>query len=682
MTPARAAGPSRRAPLLLAPILALVAACSGDGVTAPPLTLTTTVLPAARATLPYAATLAASGGAGDYSYVVTSGELPTGIMLASDGTLSGRPSTAGVFPLGLQVRDHLGRRASGELTLRVCELPGLPSVGEVRMQSPGAPGSCGIFLPSGPGGTLYRVALVRTSHAPDPQDVRTVTLQVRGNGVEAAPRAASVETTSPAAATLPRIRRVPRAYVAQLEATARLHARQLSEGQALVRRLGSSAVLPGPGSARAPAAPLPPRLELDPHAEPSCAAAPRRVAFKVAEDDRLAVYQDSAQNAVDSTKATPEQAQLVLRLYRDHGKPVIDGYFGGVPDLDGNGRVVVLVTPAVGDALGATFPGDLLTRGACPASNEGEYVYLSSLAFTSFKDADPAPGLGFYALVHELKHVSSLHQRILRSRDVGGAPTFHALWMEEGGAELAAERAARLAWARGGGPALTELVRGSDLAGSDPTPSNVALPFMLLGTQRYLSVQPNSVVTHPPGEDPGYTYGSGWLFLRWLGDVYGGAGGAALADSALFRALHDKGVESDVRGVERITGRTWAQLMAEYAAAVLANGQVPYGKGFSSYDFVTAVEVWCFARGPEDLPDPDCEDESFAPGPPGAFPWPVTLDASGNGAARPLDDALFTGPAGPSGIRVHDFLSNGTGHGAELNAEAADPSLLMVVRLR
>jgi len=56
-----------------------------------PLTITTTNLPPATVGIPYAYTLAAVGGTKPYTWTLTSGTLPAGLSLSSDGVISGTP---------------------------------------------------------------------------------------------------------------------------------------------------------------------------------------------------------------------------------------------------------------------------------------------------------------------------------------------------------------------------------------------------------------------------------------------------------------------------------------------------------------------------------------------------------------------------------------------------------------
>ena len=74
-------------------------------VAAPTLAMTTASLPAAQASTPYAQTLGTSGGIGPYSYSVTSGGLPAGLLLSTTGELAGTPTQVGTFNVTITVTD-------------------------------------------------------------------------------------------------------------------------------------------------------------------------------------------------------------------------------------------------------------------------------------------------------------------------------------------------------------------------------------------------------------------------------------------------------------------------------------------------------------------------------------------------------------------------------------------------
>ena len=65
-------------------------------------------LPNGTQGVPYNQTLTAVGGNPPYTFTKSSGTLPTGLTLASDGTLSGTPSAAGAFTFIIQAQDGTG----------------------------------------------------------------------------------------------------------------------------------------------------------------------------------------------------------------------------------------------------------------------------------------------------------------------------------------------------------------------------------------------------------------------------------------------------------------------------------------------------------------------------------------------------------------------------------------------
>ncbi|MBB5339847.1 beta strand repeat-containing protein [Tunturiibacter gelidoferens] len=69
-----------------------------------PLSITSSTLPAAAATQPYSATLNAAGGTAPYTWSPSS-SLPAGLSLASNGSISGTPTTSGTFPFNVTVTD-------------------------------------------------------------------------------------------------------------------------------------------------------------------------------------------------------------------------------------------------------------------------------------------------------------------------------------------------------------------------------------------------------------------------------------------------------------------------------------------------------------------------------------------------------------------------------------------------
>lgn len=63
------------------------------------------VLPDGTVGSPYTGTITASGGASPYTYAVTSGSLPTGLTLNTNGTLTGTPTASGTFNFTVTATD-------------------------------------------------------------------------------------------------------------------------------------------------------------------------------------------------------------------------------------------------------------------------------------------------------------------------------------------------------------------------------------------------------------------------------------------------------------------------------------------------------------------------------------------------------------------------------------------------
>jgi hypothetical protein len=180
----------------------------------------------------------------------------------------------------------------------------------------------------------------------------------------------------------------------------------------------------------------------------------------------------------------------------------------------------------------------------------------------------------------------------------------------------------------------------------------------------YMLSQPNGVVNTPNGAHERHNiYGSGWHFHRWLGDAYGNAS-TAYADATFFSSQNDSLSASGVPGILDLTGKSWRQLVEEYAAAIMYNGTgAPQpARAFTTNDFVSGLtELLLESAQPE-----------------GYYPWPVNL--SGSATTSAFTSGTYSGPVGASGIRVHDFTSNGTGVGMDVSVILSG-GRVVVVRL-
>ncbi len=84
-----------------------------------PLAFTTASLPNGTVGAAYSAGLAGTGGTASYTYAVTSGALPAGLTLQSSGALSGTPTVAGNYTVGVTLTDAAGRTALRSFPLTI-----------------------------------------------------------------------------------------------------------------------------------------------------------------------------------------------------------------------------------------------------------------------------------------------------------------------------------------------------------------------------------------------------------------------------------------------------------------------------------------------------------------------------------------------------------------------------------
>ncbi len=114
---------------------------SGDA-----LAVSTRVLPDALLGTPYAAPLRAVRGDAPYAFTIEDGELPPGLALGADGSLSGSPSALGTWAFVAKVRDAAGREAAQALSIRVLADDGTEPACACSTTAPGRPGTDALAL--------------------------------------------------------------------------------------------------------------------------------------------------------------------------------------------------------------------------------------------------------------------------------------------------------------------------------------------------------------------------------------------------------------------------------------------------------------------------------------------------------------------------------------------------------
>lgn len=661
----------------LSALMVLLAACGGDGPSEPTVTVASVTVSPATATLgapgetvQFSATVRGSDGSTMNTAVTWS------TSDASVATVSNSGLATAVAAGSAAITATAGGKA-GSAVVTVEEASQACQDATTVSLDPGGSalfdaGSC-FVLPSGTSGDRYRVAVYRPTAVEDDSDVTTVTLTVTGLGVSQSPPAPAPSAAAAA--------RAPRQLIPGLdasleralrvaEATARDHAALRAADERIWAQVGPS-VLPSrraSAAARAPGrASSPAKAQFDPRTPSSCSAGAKSsvTAILIDENDDLAIYQDSTQHA--STPVTATQASGMLSYYSSYGKQVIADYFGVPSDIDGNGKVVIFVTPSVdGEVAARVWSGDFFPQSQCAPSNEMEIVYFNNELVQAMDDASNPSYQALETVVHELKHVVSLYHRIAASNRLGSSE-YHPSWIEEGTAEIAGNMSSRVAWADNGGPAVNAALTRDDFVASGLTPENYGVLLRMARTIWYLGSQPNGLVVTPQGAGDGHSvYGTGWHFHRWLGDGYGDAAASAFADAATFKAQNDSTARGGLTGLQNLTGKSYADLLEEYFGAIMLHGVGPDPQhAFTSYAFQSATDV-------------------LASQPAGVYPWPVTERSSVSGNTQPagFNSASYTGPIGPSGVRIHDFLSNGTGTGAQIEVTASPPAKVLVVRVK
>ncbi|OLP52322.1 beta strand repeat-containing protein [Allorhizobium taibaishanense] len=127
----------------------------------PSISISPATLDAAVSGKSYSKVLIGSGGTSPYSFALTTGTLPAGLTLASDGTLAGTPSATGTFAFAITATDANGATGSKSYSLQV-EAPAdfafSPAGGSLPEAMIGEAYSAGISAAGGTGTLVYSLA--------------------------------------------------------------------------------------------------------------------------------------------------------------------------------------------------------------------------------------------------------------------------------------------------------------------------------------------------------------------------------------------------------------------------------------------------------------------------------------------------------------------------------------------
>lgn len=364
-------------------------------------------------------------------------------------------------------------------------------------------------------------------------------------------------------------------------------------------------------------------------ANTSCSAFDTVTAVARAVGTKVAVYLDKDAPVVNGL--TQEDLDGLAATFNNHHYAIAAEAFGTESDLDNDGVVILLITPAVnqlttnctgGRIIGFFWPGDLLN---IPGSNRAEVLYgLSTAAATgscTAVDRERALRLLKPVMIHELQHLVNFNQKVL----VRGATSSEEVWLNEALSHYAEELAGRL-------------IPNSDCPGATS-----CLLFYntgnLLNLYDYLESTEGSFLVMPRNSTGTLAErGAAWAFLRWLTDHHG--------SDSLGMDLTAQLVQTTRFGSNNVsiaTGQPFPGLIGEYFSALYLDnlaGFTPLSPrlSFRWWNFRAIFQANC------------CEPDA-------AFPQ-----------AFPFSPPVAAGPFSLSGT-----LRDGSGRHIQVNLPAGSP---------
>ena len=259
---------------------------------------------------------------------------------------------------------------------------------------------------------------------------------------------------------------------------------------------------------------------------------------------RALVFQDVNAPAGGLSEA---DFQTLARVFDDPIYNAGISAFGNPSDQDGNGKVIILLTPVVnamtprgsnGFIAGFFYGCDLVGRALCSGTNSGEIFYtLAADPGAQFGDARTVSGVMRSlppVIAHEFQHMIHFGQRSKTD----------ALWLSEGLAHHAEDIVADAFAARG-----------------DATTAEQFRSQNYVRANRYLRDPSGTSLIAESGVGTLELRGAAWLFVKYLEGQYG---------TPILKAL-TAASESSVTNVEKQTGKSWSALLANWAIALYAD---------------------------------------------------------------------------------------------------------------
>lgn len=297
----------------------------------------------------------------------------------------------------------------------------------------------------------------------------------------------------------------------------------------------------------------------------------------LAEGLRARVVTDAAFTPTAGEQITLNAALLAsMTHFSDVTYDELEDWFGAAPDVDADGRIVIVLSSAVTamDVPAFSSGVDELDVAVCPASNEAEVVYVGLPLFATTADVIARVGSMAPDLAHELAHVMQA-SRIVQ----GGVP--QATWLEEGQAELGVEV---VGFRTIGDAPRTNLLEGS-LSGPAGNAwygrrfDNLSSFFGWDGALSKLDGAPQQCSLFGFGGasvpcTAAHASGASWSFMRYVVDRFAEShvGGA----TAFMRQFVTTDIARDgTAQLAALTGSTLEELMVEWAMMLWVDDRVP-----------------------------------------------------------------------------------------------------------
>ena len=265
---------------------------------------------------------------------------------------------------------------------------------------------------------------------------------------------------------------------------------------------------------------------------------------------------------------TGDQLQAFGTLFDQTLYPLDTAAFGPPSDVDGNGHVLMLMTPAVNALTKAAdcqtngFIGGFFDEedvGGGPAdtnSNHGEIFYSivpDSTGASSCAHTATSVGLTVPAtFLHELQHLISFSQHFVLH---GGRAEYG--WLDEGLSIVAEELGSLYYEQRCPGTACR-----TNPAQIFPDSSQGFIQGFLLDSYFYGLRPDTASVTLHSDSDGGFAWrGGDWLLMRWLGDQM---------PAGFYRRL-DENTATGVANIESASGQAFPALLANFGLALVTD---------------------------------------------------------------------------------------------------------------